>query len=91
MSHSPLLIVSSHSHGDIFMFSRSPQDHIDQVRYVLRLLYRAGVTLKLKRYKFFAEVIDHSGQFIRPVCVELAEHSTDTVTKLDHRTAQTER
>lgn len=69
---------------DIVVFSKLPKNHIEQGRCVLRKLYKAGVTLKLKKGKFFTETIDYLGHVIRPGSVELAGHITDTVEKLEH-------
>lgn len=43
--------------GDIVIFSKSSQAHIEQVRRVLRLLYKARDTLHWKKSKFFSEKI----------------------------------
>lgn len=56
----------------------------------MRLLYEAGVTLKLKHASLFADTIDYLGHVIRPGCLELTEHATDAVAKLDHSTTQNE-
>lgn len=66
---------------DIVVFSRSLAVHIEQVRRVLRLLYEAVVTIKLKKCKFFAETVDYVGHAIRPGRLEHAEHATETVTQ----------
>lgn len=73
---------------DIVVFLKPTQDHIDQVRRVLQLLYRASVTLKLKECKLYAEQIDYLGHVIRPGCLELSEHTTDAVVKLIGSTVQ---
>lgn len=39
--------------------------------------------------KFVAESIDYQGQAIRATRLELAEHTTNAVTELEHRTKQT--
>lgn len=64
---------------EIVVLSKSPADHIEKVWCVLGLLYEASVTLKLKKYKFFAERIDYLGFVIRPGRFELAERTTDGV------------
>lgn len=46
---------------DILVFSKSPEVHIEQFRRVLRLLFKAVVLLKLKKYMSFAETIDYQG------------------------------
>lgn len=75
---------------DIVMSSKLPKDHIEQVRRVLRSLNKNGMTLKLKKSKLLADIIDYSGHVIRPGRLEHAEHTIDAVMKLKHRTTQTE-
>lgn len=64
-------------------------DHIGQVQHVLRLLYKAGVTLDLKKYQLFAETIDYLSLVIRRGRLEHARYTTDAVTKLERPTTQT--
>lgn len=74
----------------IVVFLKSRQDHTERFWCVLQLLYKARVTLNLKNSKFFAQTIDYYGHATRPVCFELAKHTTDSVAKLEHSTTQTE-
>lgn len=52
---------------DIVIFSKSPADHIEQDRRVSRMIYEFGVSLKLKKGKFFAETIHHLSHVLRSV------------------------
>lgn len=75
---------------DILVFSKFPVDDIAQARRVLTLLYEAGVTLKVKKYKYFTETIDYLGHIIRPGHPKLALRTTDAVTRLKQPTTLAE-
>lgn len=75
---------------DIVMFSRRPQDYIEQVRRTLRLLYKASVIRKLKKWKFFAENIDYLGHVNRTGRLQFAQYTLGAVQNLQHPTTQTE-
>lgn len=74
----------------IVVFTKSPHDHTEQVRRVLRIPYTAGVTPKLKKCKLFTETIDYFRHVIRPGRLELAEHTANDVVKLELPTTRTE-
>lgn len=76
--------------NDILVFSKSVEDHIEEVRRVLRLPSEAGDTLKLKKCELFAETIYYLDHAIRPGRPELALHTTDAVKKIQHCTTQSE-
>lgn len=76
--------------GDIAVFSKSPAGRTKPVRRILLLHYEDRVTLKLKKYEFFAETIDYLGHFIRSGLLELAERTIHSVTKLENPTMSTE-
>lgn len=73
--------------NDIVVFSVSHADHVENVWPVLRLLYKAALMLKLKKYKFFPKTIDYLDHGIRPSYFKLAEHTTNAMTKPEHLTA----
>lgn len=75
---------------DIAVFSKSPQDHIEQMRSVLKLLYKAGGTLSLKKCRLFAENINYLRHVIWTGRFEPAEHTTNTVAKLKYTTTKME-
>lgn len=74
---------------DIVVFSRSPDDHIEHVSRIVRLLYESEVMVKQRRCYFFAETIISLCLHITPGCVEPAEHMTDEVAILEHLTTRT--
>lgn len=45
----------------------------------MTLLLDAGLTLELKNYSFFADVINYLDYFIRPEKLEGAESTTDAI------------
>lgn len=75
---------------DIEVFFKLTTDHIDQARRVLWLLYEASVTIKLRKCKFVAKMIDYLCHFMRPGRLELPENTINVVKKLKHPTTQTE-
>lgn len=75
---------------DIVFFSKSPANHIDQVWRVWWLLYETEVTLKLKKGRFLAEIIEYSRHVIHPVRLEMTERTKNNVAKLEIPTTQTE-
>lgn len=55
--------------GDIVTFSKPPDENIDLGRQFLALLIDAGVTLKLKKSKLFANHIYYLVHIIKPGCL----------------------
>lgn len=45
---------------------KSPQDHIDQISTVLRVLHKAADKVKFKKHKIGAKTIDYLGNNMRP-------------------------
>lgn len=75
---------------DIVVISKSPVNHIEQIRHMLRVLYKAGTKLKLNKCKFFVETIDYLSHIVRFSRIELAERTMDAITKLKNPTTQME-
>lgn len=75
---------------DIVVFSKSRQDHIEQIRRVLKVPEKAGAAFTLKNCKLFSETVDHLDHVIQTGRPKLAYYTTDAVTKLEHCTSQTE-
>lgn len=51
---------------EMVFLSKSPRDHIEQVRRIRRLLYRDVVTLNPDKFRLFAENMNNLGPSIRP-------------------------
>lgn len=64
--------------GNIVIISKKAEKHIEHVKQVLTLLKHAGVRLNVKKCYFFTETIEYLGNVIRPRCLEIATHTTDT-------------
>lgn len=64
---------------DIFIYTTYPEQHIGHVRSILKLLNDAGVILRVKKCKFFAEVVDSLGHIILPTLLEIASRTTDAI------------
>lgn len=61
------------------MFSRTPEEHIDEVKLVPSLLHDARVTLKLKKCKFITDTIDYLNHVIRQQRLETASNTTNAI------------
>ena len=57
---------------------------------VLHRLYRAVLTLNLKKCHFFKETVDYLGHVIRPWHLSVAEKNTAALKVAKHPTTQTE-
>lgn len=75
---------------DTVIFSGAPQKHIGHVCKILTLLRDAGVSPKLKKCKFFTEIIDYVGHIICLRRLEVSSHTTDTIRGLIAPTNLTE-
>ena len=51
---------------DVFVFSRSTDEHLRHVDEILKLLRRAGITLKLTKCSFFQPKVDYLEHVITP-------------------------
>jgi Reverse transcriptase (RNA-dependent DNA polymerase) len=59
---------------DIIVFSKTPAEHVAHLDAVLHRLYRAGLTLNLKKCHFFKENVDYLGNVIRPGQLSMTEN-----------------
>jgi Reverse transcriptase (RNA-dependent DNA polymerase) len=75
---------------DIIVFSKTPAEHMAHLDAVLHRLYRAGLTLNLKKYHFFKELVDYLGHVIRPGLLSVLEISTVALKDMAHPNNQTE-
>lgn len=64
---------------DIVVFSRLWTERIAHVRKVFALLDNAGVTLKLKNFRFSTNTVDYLGHIITPRRLDIALHRTVAV------------
>lgn len=74
---------------EIVQVLKSPNDHIEQIRCILHLLDKAGLTFKVKKCKIFARTTDYLVHAIWPVPLEVAEHTMDVAWKLKDRRTKT--
>ena len=56
---------------DIIVFSNSIEEHIRHVDEILDCLKRSGITLKIKKCKFFTKSVEYLGHIIRPGRLEI--------------------
>lgn len=57
---------------DIIILSRLPEQHLEHTEEVLRLMKKAGMTIKLKKCHFFCESIDYLEHVIATVKLMVA-------------------
>lgn len=75
---------------DIFVFCYSAVDRTGQMWCVVWLLYETEFTLKLKKWKVFADTMDYLHHFIQPSSARLAKHATRALTKVVPPALQTD-
>lgn len=56
---------------DIIIYSNNVEDHIDHVDEILTSLNQAGITLKIKKCKFFTKTVEYLGHIIMPGKLEI--------------------
>ena len=64
---------------DIIIFSPNYESHIQHVDEVLSAIQAAGVSLKLRKCKFFSNSVDYLGHVITPGKLHVATTNTDAV------------
>jgi Reverse transcriptase (RNA-dependent DNA polymerase) len=74
----------------IIVFSKTPAEHMAHLDAVLHRLYRAGLTLNLKKCNFFKDLVDYLGHVIRPGQLSVLEINTAALKDMAHPTTQTE-
>ena len=75
---------------DIIVFSRDTAEHMEHLDAVLHRLYSAGLSLNLKKCKFFQESVDYLGHVIRPGKLAVAEKNTKALQTARPPTTQSE-
>jgi hypothetical protein len=75
---------------DEIIFSKTPAEHMAHLDAVLHRLYRAGLTLHLKKCHFFKDTVDYLGHVFRPGQLSVAEKNTAALKYMTHPTTQTE-
>lgn len=63
----------------IFIFSKTPEKHIDHVEEVLTLLQGAGVALNLKTCFFFTDFINYLRHVLRRIRLDIANHTAGAI------------
>jgi Reverse transcriptase (RNA-dependent DNA polymerase)/RNase H-like domain found in reverse transcriptase len=74
----------------IFVYSRSREDHLAHLDAVLHLLYRADLSLNLKKCHFFKSEVSYVGHFIGPGTLSVSEKNTRAFRTAKPPTTQTE-
>jgi RNase H-like domain found in reverse transcriptase/Reverse transcriptase (RNA-dependent DNA polymerase) len=64
---------------DVIIYSPDKASHLRHVAEALNLLREAGLSLKLKKYRFSSQTVDYLGHVIRPGRLGVAEKNTDAL------------
>jgi hypothetical protein len=75
---------------DIIVYSRSRDDHLANLDAVLHRLYRAGLSLNLKKCHFFRSEVSYLGHMIGPGTLSVSEKNTRALRTAKPPTTQTE-
>ena len=75
---------------DVVIFSKSVEDHLRHVDEVLTALSTAGVSLRLRKSKFFTKTIEYLGHIVRPGTIEVNEASTKSLREAKYPETLTE-
>ena len=71
---------------DIVIFSKTPEEHLDNLETVLELLQKAGLTIRLNKCFFMHEKIEYLGHIVKPGQLQVAPKTTEAVQKMaSHR------
>jgi RNase H-like domain found in reverse transcriptase/Reverse transcriptase (RNA-dependent DNA polymerase)/Integrase zinc binding domain/Integrase core domain/Chromo (CHRromatin Organisation MOdifier) domain len=75
---------------DVIIFSPDRETHLAHVDEALSLLRHAGLSLKLRKCRFFSEAVDYLGHVIRPGRLGVAEKNTESLRDAAPPRTQTE-
>ena len=75
---------------DVIIFSPDRASHLRHVHEALTLLRQAGLSLKLKKCRFFSQTVDYLGHVIRPGRLGVAEKNTESLRNAKLPRTQTE-
>ena len=75
---------------DIIIFSKTVDEHITHVDEVLSALRSSGVTLKIKKCRFFSDSVEYLGHIIRPGRLEVDNANTRSLRDAKPPTSKTE-
>ena len=75
---------------DIIIFSKSVDEHIHHVDEILSALRASGVTLKIKKCRFFSDTVEYLGHVIKPGKLEVDSANTKSLRDAKPPTTKTE-
>jgi Reverse transcriptase (RNA-dependent DNA polymerase) len=75
---------------DVIVNSPDRESHLGHLDEALSLLRQAGLSLNLKKCRFFSETVDYMGHVIRPGLLGVAEKTTDALQTAAPPRTQTE-
>ena len=75
---------------DVIVFSKTFSEHLSDVAKVLGILKAAGLSMNMRKCKFFSKTVDYLGHVIRPGHLAVAEKNTAAVRGATYPRTQTE-
>ena len=75
---------------DVIIYSKTIEEHIRHVDEILSSLAQAGVTLKMKKCKFFTTTVEYLGHIIKPGKLEVDQANTASLREAKPSTNKTE-
>jgi hypothetical protein len=75
---------------DIIMFSKTAEEHLSHRDDVLHSLYRAGLSLNMKKFHIFKETVSYLGHVIHPGKLSVAGKNTSALKTSKFPTTQSE-
>ena len=75
---------------DVIVFSKSFDQHLTAVADVLHILQEAGLSMNMRKCKFFSRTVDYLGHVVRPGRLAVAEKNTEAVRRAKYPSTQTE-
>jgi Reverse transcriptase (RNA-dependent DNA polymerase) len=75
---------------DIIVFSKTAEEHLSHLDEVLHRLYRAGLSLNMKKCHFFKETVSYLGHVIHPGKLAVAGKNTSALKTAKFPTTQSE-
>ena len=75
---------------DVIVFSETFDKHLSAVEDVLAILQEAGLSMNMRKCKFFSRTVDYLGHVVHPGRLAVAEKNTLAIKKAVYPRTQTE-
>ena len=75
---------------DVIIYSTDFEDHLRDVSKVMKILEEAGLSLNMRKCKFFSRTVDYLGHVVSPGRLAVAAKNTESIRKAVYPKNQTE-